>query len=194
MKRIYVLVIILITGFSVEAQQNQLPNIEITTDNAPHWLNDLPPADKIWGIGVGKLSTENASCELAKFHAQADICRSISQTIKQVKNELDNPSASEQRLLEKLNLYQNEFYMLLVWMASEEVAFELGEFIKVERRTKTKDGHIWYLASIQKNVANNFEKLILNYVDASVESYLEPLKDDSEKKLDEAFKMLKELD
>jgi hypothetical protein len=61
-------------------------------------------------------------------------------------------------------------------MASEQVAFELSEFIKIERRAKTKDGTIWYLVSIQKVIANNIKIKINDYEKSYVESYRERLK------------------
>ncbi|MDR2601677.1 MAG: hypothetical protein LBC53_04405 [Spirochaetaceae bacterium] len=176
MKKNYILVIMLIIGFSIEAQQNQLPNIEMTIDNIPDWVysfRSLPSEDKIWGMGAGKLSAENASCELAKFNAQASLCQAISSSMQRIENKMDNPSPSEKRLLYELNFYQNEFYSLLELRAAEQVAFELNEFIKIERRTKTKDGSIWYLVSIQKNNANKFEQIISNYKEKFIESYTE---------------------
>jgi hypothetical protein len=67
MKNVYVLIIMLIIGFSVEAQQNQLPNIEIIAGNRPEWVESNPPENMFWGIGADKLSSDKASCELAKF-------------------------------------------------------------------------------------------------------------------------------
>jgi hypothetical protein len=171
MKKACVLVIMLLPGFVVEAQQNQWPNIEISADSTPDWIDDWSENDGIWGIGSGKLSSENASLELAKFNARVSICRSISYSFRYEITELDNPSPSEQNLTDRLNWYQNEFYTLLSLMASEQAAFELSEFIKVERLTKTKDGTIWCLASIQKDIASNLEKTISDYANDFIKSY-----------------------
>jgi hypothetical protein len=197
MKKMYVFVILVITGFSAGAQQAQLPVIEITADSRPGWLHDLSShysEDKLLGIGVGELSTENASCEQAKFMAQAEICGQISHYIREVRTELSNPSSSEQGLVDKLNLYQNECYKLLSSMALDQVAFELSEFITVEQRTKTKDGNIWYLVSIQKDTADNFVKKIVDYQIRFVESYAKDLDNylanEGMKRKDEAFKKM----
>jgi hypothetical protein len=176
MKNVYVLVTMLIIGFSVEAQQNRLPNIEVIDGNIPEWLNDSPPENMLWGIGTGKLSNDNASCELAKFNAQANLCQQISGFWETSYTELDNPSLSEKNLLDELNLYKSEFYNLLCSKASEEASFELSELIKVERRTKTKDGIIWYLVSIQKNITNNVAAKIEDYEKNYINSYTENLK------------------
>jgi hypothetical protein len=193
MKKAYVLVIMLLPGFILEAQQYQWPSIETSADRIPDWLNDMPENDEIWGIGAGKLSSEKASCELAKFNAQASICRSLSYSFRYAETKLDNPSPSEQDLTEKLNWYQNEFYTLRSLMASEQAAFELSEFIKVERLTKTADGTIWCLASIQNDIASKFnlEKAIRDYTNDFIESYPEISNDDFSENLnmpDEALK------
>jgi hypothetical protein len=154
----------LIIGFSVEAQQNQLPNIEIIAGNRPEWVEFIPQSENmLWGIGAGKLSSDNASCELAKFDAQTDLCRKISFYAIASYTEWGNPSPAEQSLLDELNLYRDEFNILLCLMASAEVSFELSEFIKVEQRAKTEDGTIWYLVSIQKDIADNIATKISDY-------------------------------
>jgi hypothetical protein len=162
MKKMYVFVIMVIAGFSAGAQQAQLPTIEITADSVPDWLlYDLPSDDKFWGIGRGRLSTENASCEQAKFNAQVETCKQISY-YRQERTNPNNLSPVEQELEDALAI-----------MASEQTSFELSEFITVERRTKTKDGTIWYLVSIQKDIANNFEKMVGEYIGEYVESYMD---------------------
>jgi hypothetical protein len=158
----------------VEAQYDQLPNIEIIAGNIPEWHNNLPPENMIWGIGVGNLSSDNASCELAKFNAQVNLCQQISFYIVST---YKLPSSSEQNLVDELNFYQQEFYNLVCIMALEQVAFELSEFIKIERRAKAKNGTIWYLVSIQKIIANNIITKIGNYEKNYVESYVKDRKD-----------------
>jgi hypothetical protein len=52
-----------------------------------------------------------------------------------------------------------------------EAAFELSEFIKVEQRAKTEDGTIWYLVSIQKDIADNITTKIRDYEQYYIDSY-----------------------
>jgi hypothetical protein len=42
MKKVYVLVIMLLPGFVVEAQQYQWPNSKTSAARTPDWIDDLP--------------------------------------------------------------------------------------------------------------------------------------------------------
>jgi hypothetical protein len=135
-----------------------LPKIEEINSNTPSWLGDVAPEDMIWGIGEGYLSTLNASCEQAKFNAQVDICRRLATIIRVIEHTSTDPS--NKQIIDRLNLYENEFYVLLSILASEQLSFELSEFIIIERRTKTADGHIWYLLSLRKNDAERITNIV----------------------------------
>jgi hypothetical protein len=174
---------------------NKQSKLEEINSNTPDWLNNIPPEDVLWGIGIGNLSTVKASCELAKFNAQTDISRQISSYIKDVSNSIDQSLQVEiYDLIDQLNVYQNEFYMSLMANASEQVSFELSELVKIERKTKTSDGNVWYLLSIRKKDAENIFVIIDDYIKKYFESYTaEVEKEISEKKKETARKMLDDM-
>jgi hypothetical protein len=149
------MIVVLDNGY---CQQNVIPKLEEIVGNVPDWLGDYPPEDVLWGIGVGGLSTTNASCEQAKFNAQSDICRQLSMYLMHVENSHDDPSFGH--TIAKLNLYQNEFYTLLSIEASNQTTFELSEFIKIDKRTKTADGSIWYRVYLTKYDAEKFGTML----------------------------------
>jgi calcineurin-like phosphoesterase family protein len=163
-------------------QQNKLPKLEEITGNMPSWIDTPPPEDTLWGIGVGDLSTMSASCEQAKFNAQLNICEQLSVHTRFVENSPDN--FSEIDIITRLNLYQNEFYSLLSTGASQQASFELSEFIKVDRRTKTADGKIWYLVSFPRKEAENIIDIISQYQENYFDSYIEMLEPASIEELD----------
>jgi len=164
---------------------NQQSKLEEINGNTPDWLNNIPPEDVLWGIGIGNLSTVKASCELAKFNAQTDISRQISSYIRDISHSIDQ---------EQLNDYQKEFYMFLLINATEQVSFELSELVKIERKTKTADENVWYLLSIRKREAENIFIIIDDYVKKYFESYTaEVEKEISEKKKETARKMLDDI-
>jgi hypothetical protein len=164
---------------------NQQSKLEEITNNIPDWINDVPPEDVLWGIGIGNLSTVKASCELAKFNAQTDISRQISSYISDVSHSIEQ---------EQPNDYKKEFYMFLLINASEQVSFELSELVKIERKTKTADGNVWYLLSIRKKDAENIFVIIDDYVKKYFKSYTaEVEKEISEKKKETARKMLDDI-
>jgi hypothetical protein len=152
-------------------RQNNLPRLEEISENTPEWINDPPLQDAVWGIGVGDLSALNASCEQAKFNAQLDICRRLSEVVKIVENTADN--LSELTIITRLNRYQNEFYNLLSLAASQQASFALSELIKVDRRTRTADGKIWYRVSFSIKEARNITDSISQYQEQYFNAYLE---------------------
>jgi len=174
---------------------NQQSKLEEINSNTPDWINDVPPEDMLWGIGIGNLSTVKASCELAKFNAQTSISRQISYYVKDVSNSIDQPLQVEIfDLIDQLNVYQNEFYMSLMANASEQVSFELSELVNIERRVKTADGNVWYLLSIRKKDAENIFVIIDDYIKKYFESYTAEIeKEISEKKKETARKMLDDM-
>jgi len=171
---------------------DQQPKLEETKGDTPDWLNNVPPEDVLWGIGIGNLSTVKASCELAKFNAQTDISRQIAYYVKNVSYSTDQPFQDD--LINKLNTYQNEFYKSLMDNISEQVSFELSELVKIERRTKTANGDIWYLLSIKKEDAENISEKINEYLMTHFESYITEIeKSISDIKREEAEKMLDDI-
>jgi len=170
------------------AQQQKL---EETKGDMPVWLNDIPPEDEIWGIGIGDLSTIKASCELAKFNAQVSISRQISHSV--ISHLTDQSSQND--LINKINIYQNEYYLSLMDIFSEQVSFELSELVKIERRAKTANGYIWYLLSIKKEDAKNIRETINEYLKTHFESeksISEMRKKEAEKMLDDILEKFKD--
>jgi hypothetical protein len=53
------------------------PDSKQRDPNSPPWLNDLPPADEIWGIGIAKQSSEQMSMTMAETRARAGIARQL---------------------------------------------------------------------------------------------------------------------
>jgi hypothetical protein len=155
----------------IGCEQNKIPKIEEISNNIPDWIEDNPPEDILWGVGEGNLSTVNASCEQAKFNAQADICRQISSIVRHVETSYDDPSMKN--IYEKSDFYENELYMFLFFYCSDQVLFELSEFIKIERRTRTSDGKIWYLVSLRKNDAKNIQPQISQYNETLFNDHIE---------------------
>ena len=60
-------------GSAPAAQQQQA-----VSPTAPEWIDELPPEDAFWGIGIAKLQNENLAMETATTRAQRDVARQIS--------------------------------------------------------------------------------------------------------------------
>jgi hypothetical protein len=171
---------------------NQQPKLEEINNDTPTWLNDIPPENMLWGIGMGNLSSVSTSCELAKFNAQTSICRQISYYVKHVENPLNE--FLQRDLIDQLNIYQNQFYMFLADYATDQISFELSKLVKIEKRTKTSDGTIWYLISLKKDEAEKIGIYINEYIKNYCEEYIidieEILLNKRTERIEEAIRIL----
>ncbi|MDR0501854.1 MAG: hypothetical protein LBH16_00885, partial [Treponema sp.] len=53
------------------------PAAAIGPANSPDWLNDFPPEDVIWGIGIAKQSSPSMSMTTAEARARTAIARQL---------------------------------------------------------------------------------------------------------------------
>ena len=44
----------------------------------PDWMNEMPPEDAFWGIGIAKLQNDNLAMQTATVRAQRDVAQQIS--------------------------------------------------------------------------------------------------------------------
>jgi hypothetical protein len=156
---------------------NNEPKIEEIGNNVPDWVYDIQRKTNfqyqtdgmIWVIGTGNSrSSVKASCELAKFNALADlyillsnIFEPVDAYIETISRSSDDPSQKE--LVDTLNLYQTEFYRLLANYISQQAAFALSEFAKVEKRAIDSNGTVWCLLSFKKGDVQKIPPEIFEY-------------------------------
>jgi hypothetical protein len=161
---------------SAGGQKDKLPPLETFSGDYPEWaLASIPPDDVLYGIGVGfNLGTEKSIMELARFYAQADICRQMSTPLRYVTYGNTN-SPGEAALAEKLAAYQNGFYEFTSLLVSYEASFAFSEYTKVVRRAKGADGSIWCLMSITKSDAEKALAVLNGHMEKTFEAYTEEL-------------------
>ena len=165
---------------------NNEPKIEEIGNTVPDWVYDIQRQtdfqyqtdDMIWVIGTGNSrSTVKASCELAKFNALADIYILLSNIfepvdayIETISRSSDDPSQRE--LVDTLNLYQTEFYRLLANYISQQAAFALSEYVKVEKMAIDSNGTVWCLLSFKKGDAKKIPPEIFEYAKKHYEDWV----------------------
>ena len=159
-KSFAVLALCSLIGYTAGAQQNKLPPIEETGGNPVHeWvLMVSEDAGVLMGMGRGKLSTLNASCELAKFEAQQDLfVQIVSTTWPGMEfNLLD--IYGDDLLAESLTNRAELALSTFIYQG----AFELSEFMTIEKRARTPDGHIWYMVTLKKTDAHTLAAAIFD--------------------------------
>jgi hypothetical protein len=146
MKKQLVISIVFILILSACSQQNKLPKIETLQERTPEWVSTLPPENEFWGIGIGSMNNLEASLENAIFNAHRDICRQLLFFIETVERSYQIEMGGElpPDIKEPLDI-------LLEELVSCHVSFELRGLTNVKRRSKTADGSVWVLVSINKN-------------------------------------------
>jgi hypothetical protein len=165
---------------------NNEPKIEEIGNNIPDWVYDIQRQtnfqyqtdDMIWVIGTGNSrSSIKASCELAKFNALADIYILLSNIfepvdayIETISRLSDDPSQKE--LIDTLNLYQIEFYRLLANYISQQAAFALSEYIKVEKMAIDSNGTVWCPLSFNKDNAKKIPPEFFEYAKKHYEDWV----------------------
>jgi hypothetical protein len=111
-------------------QSNNNPNI-------PAWINEQPPEDMIWGIGLAKLVNGRNSMNLAELRARTSIVRQIYTPITILVRDDDNEF--------------NNLYFLLLEYVAVQVSFELMNDTRVLKRWEAPDGNSWCLIEISKS-------------------------------------------
>jgi hypothetical protein len=77
MKKAFSILLILSLIFVVVACKSN-PSTTTGPTTTPEWLNDFPPEDVLWGIGIAKQSSASMSMTTAEARARVGIARQLS--------------------------------------------------------------------------------------------------------------------
>ena len=137
---------------------------------APEWVDELPPEDAFWGIGVAKLQNESLAMETATTRAQRDVARQISTLVQGMLTDY----ASESGLQDNSRSIQS-----IENIGRNLVNMNLSGAVPNARK-RMPDGTWWVRVSVKKADA---QKTVNSVVDHEVADY-------AEFKADQAIKML----
>jgi hypothetical protein len=77
MKKACSILVVLALVFMVAACGSS-PSNKTSQSNSPEWVNDFPPEDVFWGIGIAKQSSPSFSMTTAEARARVAIARQLS--------------------------------------------------------------------------------------------------------------------
>jgi hypothetical protein len=77
MKKISIVLVCLLAVLALGCKSTP-PDTRVSDPNVPEWLNDFPPEDVLWGIGIAKQSTDNMSMTMAEARARQGIANQLS--------------------------------------------------------------------------------------------------------------------
>ena len=125
--------------------------------NTPPWLNDFPPEDVIWGIGIAKQSSESMSMTTAEARARTAIARQLSTKV--------------QAMFTDYNLDAGNVGKQANASMQEDVSRQVTNIdvsgARAIKRWQAPDGTWWFLVEFKKSDAKNQVASILGNQEAA---------------------------
>jgi hypothetical protein len=117
----------------------------------PEWLNDFPPEDVLWGIGVAKQSSPSMSMTTAEARARVAIARQLNTKV--------------QAMFTDYNLDAGNVASQANVSLQEDVSRQITNMdvsgARPIKRWEAPDGSWWYLVELSKSDAKNAAANIL---------------------------------
>jgi len=126
-------------------------------DNTPEWLNDFPPEDVLWGIGIAKQSSPSMSMTTAEARARVAIARQLSTKVQAMFTDY-NLDAGNVRNQANTSLQED---------VSRQITNMDVSGARPIKRWQAPDGTWWYLVELKKSDARNKVASILGNEEAA---------------------------
>jgi hypothetical protein len=123
-----------------------IPMYGQSDNNTPSWINEFPPEDEIWGVGVAKLVNSRNSMNLAELRARSAI---VSQLYTRLVARAEDDEF-------------NNLYEYFIMYNSIEASFEIINATKVLRQWEAPDGSYWSLIAMKTSDAMKFMSIFKN--------------------------------
>ena len=125
--------------------------------NTPEWLNDFPPEDALWGIGIAKQSSPAMSMQTAEERGRVAIARQLNTKVQAMFTDynLDAGNAGRQA---NASLQEN---------VSRSITNMDVSGARPIKRWQAADGTWWYLVEYKKSDAKNTVASILGDQEAA---------------------------
>jgi hypothetical protein len=124
---------------------------------SPEWLNDFPPEDVLWGIGVAKQSSPSLSMTTAEARARVAIARQLSTKVQAMFTDYNLDAGN----------VNNQANTSLQEDVSRQVTNMDVSGARPIKRWEAPDGTWWYLLELSKSAAQNAVATILRNEEAS---------------------------
>jgi len=124
--------------------------------STPGWLNDLPPSDVIWGIGIAKQSSPSMSMTTADARAKVAVARQLDTLVQAMFTDYNLDAGN-------VNNQANSSLQEDVSRKVTNINLSGASPIK---RWQAQDGTWWYLVEYKKAEARNAIASILNNEEA----------------------------
>jgi hypothetical protein len=140
MRKFAVVLICLLAVLFAACGSTSKARTTIQDPNTPEWLNDFPPEDTLWGIGVAKQSSTNIAMTMAESRARQNIAFQLNTEVQAMITDYarDAGTTNNQASLE----------------LAETVGRQLTQItltgVSPLKRWEAPDGTWWYLVGLKK--------------------------------------------
>jgi hypothetical protein len=152
---LYIIALVAIIGFTMAACGTG-PKATGPT-NTPEWLNDFPPEDAIWGIGLAKQSSAHMSMTTAEARGRVAIARQLTTKV--------------QAMFTDYNLDAGNVSRQANASLQEDVSRQITNMdvsgAQAIKKWEAPDGTWWYLVEMRKTDARNSVASILGNEEAA---------------------------
>jgi hypothetical protein len=158
MKRVYSILLVLPLVCMIAACGSK-PATSTTTGptTTPEWLNDRPPEDVIWGIGVAKQSSPSMSMTTAEARGRVAIARLLSTEVQAMFTDYNLDAGN----------VNNQANASLQEDVSRQVTDMDVSGASVVKRWESPDGTWWFLVEMKKSDIRNTVASILGNQEAA---------------------------
>jgi hypothetical protein len=143
MKKLFIVLVCLLAVLAAACNSTSKARTTVQDPNTPEWLNDFPPEDVLWGIGVAKQSSENMSMTMAESRARQNIAFQLSTEVEAMITDYARDAGT----------INDEASLQLAQTVGRQITQTTLSGVSPLKRWKASDGTWWYLVQLKKSDA-----------------------------------------
>jgi hypothetical protein len=157
MKKICLFLLVLSVGFALMSCGSSAKTTAAGPVGTPEWINDFPPDDVLWGIGIARQSSQSMSMTTAESRARVSIARQLNTKVQAMFTDY-NQDAGNVRNQANTSLQED---------VSRQITDKDVSGARPIKRWQAPDGTWWFLLELKKSEARNQMASILKNEEAT---------------------------
>jgi len=144
MKKICLVLLVLSFGLALAACGTSAKT-SVGAATAPDWINEFPPDDVFWGVGIAKQSSQSMSMTTAEARARVSIARQLNTKVQAMFTDYNLDAGNA----------KNQANTSLQEDVSRQITNIDVSGARPIKRWQAPDGTWWYLVEMKKSDARN---------------------------------------